>query len=424
MPDAIEHTSTRTTVTVTEVRAQAHTLLCSCVSPWGLAASGNRGGYHNLWARDAMITALGILETDDRHLHDAVERSLRSLATYQNQFGCIPNKIDFTDPPRVNFRAYGDGSLWFVLIAARFARRFPDRDTTDLLAAADRALAFTRFQDQDGSGLVSIQEGASWMDLFPLRGKTTYINALRYYATDELAKARSVRSETQAAAALVREATHVRATVHEKLWYEPGKDLATILQDSFSTSSYDAQGYDALGRKLLLPEKRLLADDAYFLPYQTLRHFGEWFDSFGNLLAIESGLATAAQTQHILTCITRYGLADPYPIAAIYPAVQPGDPDWRDYFHFGELNLPHRYHNGGSWPLLGGFYVRALAAAGEEAAAINALHALAAANVSPATGSIAFPEHRHGVTGETLGMLDQAWSAGMFLAASAVAPNN
>ena len=43
---------------------------------------------------------------------------------------------------------------------------------------------------------------------------------------------------------------------------------------------------------------------------------------------------------------------------AIYPPVEPGDPDWRDYY--GTLNLPNHYHNGGIWPFLGGFYVAAL----------------------------------------------------------------
>lgn len=402
---------------IATVHAHAAALLRTCISPWGLAASGDRGGYHNLWARDAMITALGALATEDSELHDAVERSLHSLAAHQESRGCIPNKIDFTDPPRVNFRAYGDGSLWFVLIAARFARRFPDRDTSDLLSAADRALEFTRYQDQDGGGLVTIQEGASWMDLFPLRGKTTYINTLRYYATSELAETRSSHGEVAAFDTLANEAAHIRAMVNEKLWYEPGKDRARIIQDSFSTSSYDAAGYDALGRKLLLPEKRILREDAYFLPYQTLRHFGEWFDSFGNLLAIESGLASTEQQTAILDFMERHSLAAPYPVRAIHPAQYPGDPDWREYFHFGDLNLPDQYHNGGCWPLLGGFYVRALTRTGRTDAAATALAQLAAANAAPGADGFAFSEYLHGATGTPSGMADQAWSAGMFLAA-------
>ena len=257
------------------------------------------------------------------------------------------------------------------------------------------------------------------MDLFPLRGKTTYINALRYYATRELAATDRALGAPKHADDLDAEADHIQTMMHEKLWYEPGKDLTRIIQDSFSTSSYDEAGYDALGRKLLLPEKHLFKDDAYFLPYQTLRHFGEWFDSFGNLLAIESGLATPTQARAILDFIARYELANPYPLRAIHPAQHPGDADWRDYFHFGNLNLPDQYHNGGSWPMLGGFYVRALERTGAHAAAHSARSALAEACSASAGTAAYFPEHRHGTSGEPLGMFDQAWSAGMFLAALA-----
>ena len=35
-----------------------------------------------------------------------------------------------------------------------------------------------------------------------------------------------------------------------------------------------------------MPEKRYLTDEQYYLPYLGFRSLGEWFDSFGNILAI------------------------------------------------------------------------------------------------------------------------------------------
>jgi hypothetical protein len=52
------------------------------------------------------------------------------------------------------------------------------------------------------------------------------------------------------------------------------------------------EAQDSLGRKRWLPEKRLLKDKQYYLPYLAFRTPGEWFDTLGHLLAILSGLRT------------------------------------------------------------------------------------------------------------------------------------
>ena len=80
----------------------------------------------------------------------------------------------------------------------------------------------------------------------------------------------------------------------------------------------------------------------------------------------------------------------------MYPPVQPGDPDWRDYY--SELNLPNRYHNGGIWPFIGGFYVAALVKAGKFDEAQSALDRLVRLNRDGE-----FNEWHHGATGGTVG---------------------
>jgi glycogen debranching enzyme len=134
---------------------------------------------------------------------------------------------------------------------------------------------------------------------------------------------------------------------------------------------------------------------------------GEWFDSFGNLLAILAGVADRQQTDIILDFIPRYSL-DIWPLGSLTPAVLPGDPDWRDYYD--ALNTPHRYHNGGVWPFLGGFYIGALVRAGRSDTAASILQRLAELNHRGG-----FNEWHHGETGEPMGVRDQAWSAGMYL---------
>jgi glycogen debranching enzyme len=254
------------------------------------------------------------------------------------------------------------------------------------------------------------------MDLFPLRGKSIYVNALRYWATSELAETMGNHGDAEIdASALQLEAQLMREMMHTKLWYEPGKDLAILLQDSFSTSAYNEHGIDALGRTMLLPSSPQFSEDGYFLAYLTLRDYGDWFDTLGNIIAILSGVATDEQARQILSFIEKYDLAEPYPVSAMYPPLKEGDKDWRYYFAFGDLNQPHYYHNGGSWPMIGGLYVSALSKVGDMERAQTVLEKLIKANLNQKDNTWLFTEHRHGIDGQPHGMSDQAWSAGTLL---------
>jgi glycogen debranching enzyme len=402
---------------IEEAAAKAREMLQTCIASYGLDASGHNGHYKQLWTRDSMITALGILATDDQGLLGAVRSSLLTLSEYQTERGLLPNKIDF-EPKRVNFRAYADGGLLYVIVACLYVERVGDIELgKKLYMSLSKALEWYRYQDVDQSGLISTQEGSDWKDLFCQRGKTLYINALFHMALESLATLSNGIGQTEKAEKLAQEAVALKEKMQSRFWYEPGKSLAEIIQDSFSTSSYDENGYDRLGRKMLLPEKTILQDDSYFLPYITLRHFGEWFDTLGNMVAILSGVASADQAGSILNFMTKHGIAEPYPTRAVYPTQYPGDADWRDYYVFGDLNQPEHYHNGGMWPMVGGFYVAALFECGRKDDARQALVNLAEANRMGAESQWEFREYLHGKTFAPGGMRDQAWSAGSYLMA-------
>jgi len=109
------------------------------------------------------------------------------------------------------------------------------------------------------------------------------------------------------------------------------------------------------------------------------------------------------------------GLAEPYPTKAIYPPIYPGENDWREYYRSRNLNLPHQYHNGGIWPLIGGLHVAALVRHGWHEQAFAALVALAEANRQGLAAEWEFNEWLHGEHGHPMGFGEQAWSAAMYL---------
>lgn len=331
-----------------------------------------------------MISALGAAVIDDELIHRAVIRSIESLSNAQTRLGAIPNNVD-PESGKANFRAYADGGLWYVIARILWSPR---------CASIAGTLAWYETQDVDQSGLLSMQESGDWQDLFCTRGKALYLNCL-YVLALRMAGERE-------------RADRVAAEVNRWFWYEGDPDLFRHVAHSFSTDSLDM---DALGRKRWIPRKRALPDEHFYLPYLSFREAGEWFDSFGNLLAILAGVADEARTRSILDFIERHGL-DRRPIKSIFPSVRPGDSDWRDYY--GELNRPDHYHNGGIWPFLGGFYVAALVKAGEHEKAGAALDRLGELNRAGE-----FNEWHHGETWEPMGVKDQAWSAAMYLYARA-----
>lgn len=331
-----------------------------------------------------MICALGAAVTDDSEIRRTVVQSIRTLRAGQTRLGAIPNNID-PERGKTNFRAYADGGLWHVL-----ASLLLDSDSESI----ERTMSWYETQDVDQSGLLSMQESADWQDLFCTRGKGLYLNCL-YVLTLRRCGWRE-------------QADTVAARINRWHWYQGDGDLFRHVMHSFSTESLDM---DSLGRKRWIPEKRVLPRERFYLPYLSFREVGEWFDSFGNLLAILAGVADEERSEAILEFIERHGMART-PIKAIYPVVQPGDSDWRDYY--GELNRPEHYHNGGIWPFLGGFYVAALVKMGEYEKAEAALHHLGELNQAGE-----FNEWHHGETAEPMGVKDQAWSAAMYLFARA-----
>jgi hypothetical protein len=236
-----------------------------------------------------------------------------------------------------------------------------------------------------------MQESADWQDLFCTRGKGLYLNCLYVLALK--------------AAGLREQAARVATRINRYFWYAGDGNMLPAVAHTFSTDTPEAQ--DSLGRKRYLPEKRLLLHSKYYLPYLAFRTPGEWFDTLGHLLAILASVADEERCGLALDFIAHHELAR-QPAKALYPPVQPGYPDWRDYY--GMLNTPDHYHNGGIWPFIGGFYVAALVHAGRSSEASEALERLADLNASGG-----FNEWHHGGTAEPMGVRDQAWSSAMYI---------
>jgi glycogen debranching enzyme len=349
------------TALIEEAFERAKDVLEKCSTPNGFFASPHY--YNAVYARDGLITSLGgLVSGEERYVRQWL-KTMDTLMNRQSPSGQIPNCVDTFVPSRPRLVAFGaaDASLWFVLTLAYAERIIGVRP--EFQQAAANALVWLRYQDAHEEGLIEQQEATDWMDIIANRGHVLYTNVL-YFAALELRRH-------------IKEAHLVREAVNGFLW--------------------DSE----LG---------------YFKPWSWKQEHGEWFDTAANLLAVVFKLADDKQAASILDYIERNHLDEPHPIRTIHPPIQPEDRDWRVYYRTEhDLNLPDQYHNGGSWPWVGGLYVAALVRAGCIDHAREVLYRLALTNHEGRTHEWEFNEWFHGITGEPRGAADQAWSAGMYM---------
>ena len=340
---------------------QAKAVLDRCSTPNGLFASPVQ--YNAVYARDALISSLGGLVSGEERFVRQWLKSMDTLMDRQSDSGQLPNCVDTFIPSRPRLVAFGaaDASLWFLLTLAYAEKLIGPRP--EFRQAADRALAWLKYQDAHEEGLIEQQEATDWMDIIANRGHVLYTNVL-YFAALELGHD-------------IRHAHLTREAINGFLWSEQ------------------------LG---------------YFRPWRWKQEHGDWFDTPGNMFAVAFGLADLEQTESIFDYLDRNSLDKPFPVRVLHPPIQPGDKDWRDYYvteH--DLNRPDHYHNGGIWPWVGGLYVAALVRAGRREKARQGLYWLALANRQGRQSEWEFNEWLHGVSGEPAGSAQQAWSAGMYM---------
>ncbi|MDQ3458510.1 MAG: glycogen debranching protein [Deinococcota bacterium] len=410
-------------------REQAERILLANGGELGLL--GSNQAYKQVWARDSMLCGFGLLLCRDQEGAAIFRRSLATLRRYQSPLGKVPHNVGLANLDDPALVAHGgslegeegrvvmdtahagcvDGNLWYIV--GHYAH-YAATGGLDLLREAwpslEAALLWLRYQDSNECGLLEVHEAMDWADLFVNRYNVLYDNVL-YYACwqgmAQMASALGLEPEPYTSGAL-----DVHMKLNAVLWVGP-------------ESPRDWSWLASERKEWVYTLRRLeteLVERPFYLPYLAFRDYADRFDTLGNLLAILFGVADEPKANKILDYIHGCGLNEPYPVRALYPVIQEGERDWREYYRVRNLNLPHHYHNGGAWPFIGGIYVAALVQAGRLEEARRQLAKLADMNRQGRRGEWEFNEWFHGLSGRPMGYGGQSWSAAMFLfAADAVA---
>jgi glycogen debranching enzyme len=364
-------------------------LLKRNLTPGGILAAtpgarADKRGYAAIFGRDAAVCALGMAVSGDKQLERAAVTGLHTLAEHQAPNGQIAKFVDL-QRQEADFWYLGciDSTLWWLIALAVLDRR---KQPSGLLRQYSKrvrlAIQWLLAQEHQRFFLLQQNEASDWADIMPRSGFVLYTNALWYFV---------------------------------KRLYDVANVAETYANFNGLFHPFSA-GLAQYRRARLLNDYVLKQgrDRDLYLSFVNFSFFGEEGDVFGNVLAVLLGLADTRAIGRTLDALTKAHVNDPYPVRAVTHPIKESSSLWRPYMARHGQNHVWQYHNGGIWPMVGGFWICALAAAGrfEQARADLARMARACA-----LRDWTFTEWLHGKTLAPRGMPGQSWNAAAFLMA-------
>ncbi len=367
-------------------------LLKRNLSPAGILAAtpsphARKRGYTSIFGRDAAVCAIGMALSDDRLLEQEAATALHTLAEHQAPNGQIPKFVD-VQRQEADFWYLGciDSTLWWLIALAFLDAQAPDTDAARLdgrhSQRIKRAVQWLLAQEHQRFFLLQQNEASDWADIMPRSGFVLYTNALWYCV---------------------------------KMLY--GIDHAEETRNNFNALFHPFSAKLSEYRRARLLNDYVLQqakDRALFLSFVNFSFFGEEGDVFGNVLAVLLGLADSRASARTLNALAGHRVSDPYPVRVVTQPITRRSMLWRPYMARHRQNRVWQYHNGGIWPMVGGFWIAALVECGRHAQAREELLKLARAC---AVRNWAFTEWLHGRTLAPRGMPGQSWNAAGFLIA-------
>ena len=360
---------------------------------------GTDENYRSVWARDSCMTLVSTVLLEEEDIRQAQRATLETLLSHISPNGQVPSNVRI-DTGIPDYSGVGgicsiDSALWFMIAFYSYVRVTGDIPFAVRHARKIKlAMQWLSAHDANSDGLLEIPEAGDWTDLFARSYNVLYDEVLWYRASVCYGRLLEILGDSRRAVHYLHQAQFIRAQILDRFWPETSRPGQPFAERQFS-----------------------LGDVCYLLAEITPFGFSWRCDVFGNVMAYLFHVVDVEKARRTFQFLWGVGVNDPYPVACLYPAVNAGDPDWKPYYTTNLLNLPGHYHNGGIWPMVGGYWVRYLHRLGLHQLACRELHRLAQLNHQGTHSSWEFNEWAHARTGRTMGKRYQAWSAASYIRA-------
>ena len=354
---------------------EAIALLRAACGPDGIAASMSTvatSDYRAVFARDAVMAGMAGLLLGDDVVSQGLVRTLEGLRELQGPEGQIASNFErrANAAPRVSFGSLApriDSATWY-LIGIDCGAQKGVLDPESYRASATRVVRLLDAIEYNGRHLMYIPTGGNWADEYIYDGYILYDQVLRAWALRRLG---ALYSEPT----WIAKATAIGETIDARYWLDPAR-----------MTGHPMASFTPLGPQTM-------------------------FDLAACSLLALSGVAPtlgAAALTWIDDTFLKAGRLPP----AFAPVIDEAHPSWPALrrYHLHEFrNAPHKYHNGGIWPIWLGWLALALGHTARHDA-LGRLRALADARLGD-EAVFAFEEYLHGVTGVPGGAAQMAYSA-------------
>lgn len=366
-----------------------------------LASITDRANYHRIFARDGVICGLAGVMTGHATLINGLRATLQTLADCQGPEGQIPSNVAVDLEGNIGEVSYGglagrvDNIPWFIIGVCNYAHATGDMTFAEELAPAmTRGFKLLTAWEFNNRGLVYVPQAGDWADEYLLHGYVLHDQLLRLWALRCHAAVLNDPASSEAAQKL---------TEIVRINYWPRQERVA------SPLVYHPRAY-----QLYLAEQER---PAYWLASLSPAGYNNRFDAFSNALSILLDLSEEDQRTRILEHGQWIAASQPLKLVpAFWPPVLEDEEEWqqlRANYKLKFSNYPYQYHNGGTWPMVAGWWGMALVSAGRTQEAQDVAEAIDAFNrLTPdSDDQWGFYEYGHTQAGTPAGTRNCTWSA-------------
>ncbi len=411
---------------VEEAYIKAKKLLTECITKYGFTASlVNEENYYAVWARDSSIASLAALQTRDKKLVDGAVKSMKTLLKKVAENGQIPSYVEI-EKKLTEYGGYGsitsvDSNLWVIITSAQIYKYTKNKTfiSDNYISTYIRIMRHVNSIDINHDGLLEVPEAGDWADIFGRNYHILFDQVLYYVALNQFQYLLKMKIEVAGSKIdekLLKKINlylkripsrkfKVKSKLNRYFWLETAEDKKRMCEKYMIYTAIPQDGSFSFYQSHLVPFKN---------------YWMHRFDTIGNLLAVIADIPNEERSKKIVKFILDNKVNQPIPLACLYPVVEEEDKDWLEIYSIKER--PNTYHNGGTWPMMTGFWIEALMHHSSRKKLGRQELARFAKELEKSEWK--FPEYFNGNTGEPMGKPYMAWSAAGYIISYNAVKNN